>query len=181
MLKVTRFFKNTTVLAFVVVISLAYYELTDLTSPVVLYRDVTGKSLANTSSDVFFYGFSVFLILLNVLISIIVRLMRDMPLQKMKVPQADFWLSDKAHVEKLREVWSVWFYGLALLLNVFVIFCVVKIWFINRGQGGQVWEWGLTLAVFIIGLLAWIGFMFYRLRLRRFDFFDSKPAELRHN
>lgn len=181
MLKVTRFFKNITVLAFVVVLSLAYYELTDLTSPVVLYRDVTGKSLASTNSDVFFYGFSIFLIVLNVLISIIVRLMREIPLQKMKVPKADFWLSDKQHIEKLRDVWSVWFYGLVLLINIFIIFCVVKIWFINRGQGGQAWEWGLTLAVFVLGLLAWGGFLFYRLRLRRLDFFDSKPAEIRHN
>ncbi len=171
MLRVTRFFKNATVLVFVVVLGLAYYELTDLSSPVVLYRDTAGKSLSSTSSSVFFYGFSIFVITMNVLISVIVKLMQEMPFQKMRVPHADFWLSDAFHVGKLRDVWSVWFYTLALLLNLFMMFCVVKLWLINRGQGGQLWEWGVTLAAFFVVLLTWAGFIFYRLRLRRVEFF----------
>jgi hypothetical protein len=171
MLKVTRFFKNATILVFVVALGLAYYELTDLTSPVVLYRNTIGKSLATINSDVFFYGFSIFLIVMNILISIIVKLMNQMPLQKIKVPNADFWFSDAFHISKLRDVWSVWFYTLAILINLFLIFCVVKLWLINRGQGGQLWEWGVTLLVFFMVLITWGGFIVYRLRLRRVEFF----------
>ncbi len=170
MVNVIKLVKNATILLFVVLLGMAYYELSDRGAPVTVYRATDGSSLAAIDHHTFFYVAAGFMVISNLLIAMIARVMQEMPLEKFSIPERDFWLEDTDRKAKLREVFVVWIYGFALIINTLVITGVVKIWFTNRGMGGQLYEYGLMALVFLVALVGWIAFIFYRLRIRREEF-----------
>ncbi|MDX2301658.1 MAG: hypothetical protein NW226_02605 [Microscillaceae bacterium] len=168
--KITRFVKNTLVLLFLILLLMAYYDIRDIGEQVTVYRDTTGKGLGTINPDWFFYAPLIFLILLNVIISRIARMVGDFPLQKLNLPQKDFWFEDAEREEKLEVVLKTWVYGFALIFNILFVVLISQIWMAHRGLGGQLYQYGLILVVFTVVLLGWIGFIFYRLRLRKEEF-----------
>jgi hypothetical protein len=168
--KIIRFLKNFLILAFVIILFLAYYELSERFAPVTLYRDKFGHSIASTDPNTYFYTFFGFFILINLLISSIARITQQFPLEKIRIPNQDFWQQDKAHIQRLHDVFEAWIFGFALILNVFMTILAAKIWFVNRGIGGQMWEYGMMALSLVLILLIWIGFIFYRLRIRREEY-----------
>lgn len=168
--KIIRFLKNFLILVFVIILFLAYYELTERFAPVTLYRDKFGHSIASTDPNTYFYTFFAFFIVINLLISMIAKITKQFPLEKIRLPQRDFWKQDKAHIQSLHIVFEAWIYGFALIINTFMIILAAKIWFVNRSIGGQLWEYGLMALTLIIILLIWIGFIFYRLSIKREEY-----------
>ncbi len=174
--KIIRFLKNLLLGSFVVMLCLAYYELLGKSIPVTLYVDANKKSLAQISVDMFFYVPAVFMVLINVLISLVVRVFKKIPIEKLKVSNADFWNEDKDRQELLQKIFVAWIYGFALLVNFFVVMLVGKTWFVNRGIGGELWEYGVMSICFLLLFSIWLFGIFYRLKLRREEFFVSKEA-----
>lgn len=170
MVLLVRFVKNITILAFIVLLGMAYYELSDRSASVVVYKDAANNPVMSTTANTYFYASSIFFIVINILISILVKVVRSLPLENFNLPNRDFWAENETRTEKLHGIFSTWIYGLALIVNVLIITCVVKIWFINRGIGGQLYEYGLLALSFVIALGIWFGFIFYRLRIRREEF-----------
>jgi RsiW-degrading membrane proteinase PrsW (M82 family) len=168
--KVARFIKNVLIGGFIVILSLAYYELSDRFAPVTLFRDPYGHSVFETDHNTFFYVAFIFFMVLNILISLIANLTKSMPLSRLRVPNRDFWLKDADSQEHLRVVLVAWVYGFAIILNAFMIILTAKIWFVNRSIGGQLYEYGLLALTLVLLLLVWIGFIFYRLRIRRAEY-----------
>ncbi|TAE75830.1 MAG: hypothetical protein EAZ85_01495 [Bacteroidetes bacterium] len=174
--KIIRFLKNLLLGSFVVMLGLAYYELVDKTTPVTLYLDANKKPLMKISVDMFFYVPAVFMVLVNVFVSMIVRIFKQIPVQRLKVANADFWNEDEDRRELLQKIFVAWIYGFAFIINFFVTMIVGKTWFVNRGIGGQLWEYGVISLCFLSLMLVWLFGIFYRLKLRREEFFVSKEA-----
>ncbi|MCU0447305.1 MAG: hypothetical protein MUE85_20610 [Microscillaceae bacterium] len=168
--KVVRFVKNVLILGFLVILSMAYYELADRFAPVTLYRDAYGHSAFATDHHTFFYVSFLFFIILNMFISMIAKIVREMPLGRLQVPHRDFWLKDSDSQDRLRAVLLAWVYGFAVILNAFLTILTAKIWFVNRSIGGQLYEYGLLSLTLVVLLGIWIGFIFYRLRIRREEY-----------
>jgi hypothetical protein len=169
--KMIRFLKNLLLGAFIIILCLAYYELADSTTAIKLYVDSNKKPLATTSADVFFYVPAIFMIVLNMLISTIVRVFKQIPIKNIKVINAEYWHADEERQEILQKILVSWIYGFALIINFFVVMLVTKTWFVNRGIGGQSWEYGVMGISFLLILGTWLFGIFYRLRLNREEFF----------
>lgn len=165
-----RFVKNITILGFIILLGLAYYELSDRSAEVVVYRDAAKNPALSTSSNVFFYIASILFIVSNILISVLVKVVRGLPLHKFNLPNQDFWSANRERIEILHDIFTSWIYILALIINSLIIACVLKIWFTNRGMGGQLYEYGLLALAFLIAIGFWIGFIFYRLKIKREEF-----------
>lgn len=170
MVKVVRFVKNVTIILFMLILGLAYYELSDRSAPVTVYIDSGSKQVYQIHPELLFYSAALFMVLANVLISWVAKLTPHLPFKKMNLPNKDFWFRNKETENKLKDVFVVWVYGFALIINTLVILIVGKIWFVNRSIGGQLYEYGLLALGFLLALLLWIGFIFYRLRIRREEF-----------
>jgi hypothetical protein len=168
--KVVRFLKNVLIVGFIVILGLAYYELSDRFAPVTLFRDVYGHSVFETDHHTFFYVAFIFFMVLNILISLIAKIFREMPLNRLRVPNRDFWFKDTDSQAQFRTVIVAWIYGFAVILNAFLTILAAKIWFVNRSIGGQLYEYGLLSLTLVLLLLVWVGFIFYRLRIRREEY-----------
>lgn len=175
--KIIRFLKNLLLGGFVVILGLAYYELVDKSTPVALYVDSNKKPLVQVSLDVFFYVPMFFMVLLNVFIALIVRVFKQIPIKNINITNKDFWHADEDRQELLQKMFVAWIYGFALITNFFVTMIVAKTWFVNRGIGGQLWEYGVISICFLSLMLIWLFGMFYRLKLRREEFFVAKDAQ----
>ncbi len=170
MLRVIRFFKAVSMCLFIASLGVVYYEITNDSKMVMLYSDTQGRALFRIEPALFFYASAGFFILLNLLISAAVQLVGKYPLSKLALPQRDFWLKDADSRDNLREVLQSWVHFLAIILNCFLVFLMIKIWLINRSQGGKPIEYlAYILALFAL-LTIWVGFIFYRLRLRKVEF-----------
>lgn len=170
MQKITRFVKNVLVLGFVLVLGLSYYELADRVAPVVLTKAPDGSTLMSTTASTYFYASAGFVVLTNILFSIMAKSVANMPLHHLPISNADFWRQDEEHKERLKDVFMTWIYGFPLILNAFMTLLIAKIWFVNRQIGGQVYEYGLLTVGLLLVLFLWIGFLFYRLRIRREEY-----------
>lgn len=169
--KITRFVKNVTILIFVLALGLAYYEFSDRNATVVVVIDSQSNPIFGITSETFFYTFTIFFALINVLISTIVQLTKKFPLNRINwIPNQDFWFSSTERYIKLQQALVSWIYGFALIINALVIFLIVKIWMANRNTGGYLWEYQVAILLFLVGIIAWIGFLIYRLRLRREEY-----------
>lgn len=148
----------------------AYFDIKDIGSQVVLYRDSEGNRLQEIQTDRFFYAPIIFLIVFNVIISRIARMVDDFPLKKLNLPQKDFWFEHVDRVQKLEVVLKTWIYGFGLIFNALFVVLIAQIWLTNRGLGGQLSQYGWIMLVFLVILGGWISFIFYRLRIRREEF-----------
>jgi len=157
-------------LLFILALITTYYEINNDSKMVMLYTGAKGAASLRVSPSMFFYIVGGFFVLLNLLVSGSVQALSHYPLSKMPVPQRDYWLQDADSRQNLREVLQSWMHFLAIILNIFLVLLLVKVWLINRTQGGKPEEY-LYYVVGLIGVLAiWVGFIFYRLRLRKVDF-----------
>ncbi|NJL12010.1 MAG: hypothetical protein HC913_02710 [Microscillaceae bacterium] len=170
MRRVVRFFKNVTILVFLLALSLSYYELSDMTTPVLIYKSTGNIGAFSIDNHTYFYVPSIFLVLVNVLLALLVRVLRGVPLARLPIPQKAFWLSTPALRQQLREVLMTWIYSLAIIINVFLTVMLVKVWMVNRNQGGEAFEYLWFLLIFLVFFTAWLGFIIYRLRLTREEF-----------
>jgi hypothetical protein len=168
--KVLRFVQLITMLIFVFALGVAYFEIADDRSGkmVTLYTDAPG--ISQIAPNTFFYTATGIFVGFNLLILLVAKIFQSFPLQKLPIPHKEFWLKDRDTRRKLYEVFDSWFIGLALILNVFMVVLIIKIWLVNRNQGGRTYEYGFFVAGLLVALLVWIGFIFYRLRVKREDF-----------
>ncbi len=168
--KVVRFFKNVSILLFVVLLVLSYMELSDRSTTLVLYRDADGGHQFRVSVDTYFYASSAIVIFSNFILSMVVMQLQRLPMHRMEMPEVDFWRASPERKERLKDIFRVWIYGFAIMINVVVITCVGKIWFVNRGIGGKLSEYGWILFGFVLAFLLWFGFIFYRVRVRKEEY-----------
>lgn len=170
MLKVIRFVKIVTMFLFIVALCIPYFEVSNDSRMMILYTDIEKRPLLRVEPSWFFYFSAAFFILLNILISSVSRLLKKYPLSKIPLPNRDFWLKDADSRQNLREVLQSWIQFLAVILNSFLVVLMVKIWLVNRMQGGQPHEY-LYFVMALGGIfLFWVGFILYRLRLKKAEF-----------
>lgn len=170
MLKVIRFVKIVTMILFVVALAIPYFEVANDSRMIVLYKDLEKRPILRIEPSWFFYISAGFFILLNMLISSVSNLIKKYPLSRLPLPHSAYWLQDADSRQNLREVLQSWIQFLAIILNAFLIVLMVKVWLVNRMQGGQPSEYMYFVWSLFGVLLAWGGFIFYRLRLKRVEF-----------
>lgn len=170
MLKVIRFVKVVTMLLFLVALAIPYFEVTNDSRMMIMYVDAEKRPLLRIEPTLFFYISAGFFVLLNLLISLVSRTLNQYPMSKIPVPNRDFWLKDTEARQNLREVLQSWIQFLAIILNAFLIVLMVKVWLVNRTQGGQPHEY-LYFVFGLMGILIlWFLFIVYRLRIKRVEF-----------
>jgi hypothetical protein len=170
MLKVIRFVKVVTMLLFLVALAIPYFEVTNDSRMMIMYVDAEKRPLLRIDPTLFFYTSAGFFVLLNLLISLVSRTLNQYPMSKIAVPNRDFWLKDAEARQNLREVLQSWVQFLAIILNAFLIVLMVKVWLVNRMQGGQPHEY-LYFVFGLMGILIlWFLFIVYRLRIKRVEF-----------
>jgi hypothetical protein len=115
------------------------------------------------------------MVLVNVLISLIVRTFKKLALEKINfIPHKNYWLADEDKKEVLEKILLAWIYGYALIINFFIDLLVAKIWFVNRSIGGELWEYSVMFACFLLVFFVWAFGIKYRLGLQRDEYFVSK-------
>lgn len=167
MIQITRILKNLLIAICLLLLGFGYYELSDRTGLVTLYKDSKGNPLGLIDTDMFFYIPGIFVVVINVLISMMAKLMAMMPFEKLNIPNKDYWMEDEDHRERLNEIMISWVYVLAIIINIFCAILIIKVWFTNRNVGGQPYEYGLLSLTFLLVMLGWGVFPFYRLRIRK--------------
>jgi hypothetical protein len=184
--KILRFLKNVLVVVFIAVLGLSYYELSNKDSPVTLCITADKIPIIRISVEYFFYIPMLFIIVFNIIISLWANVFRKFPLDKLpNFPNKKYWLAKKEDErtkhEQLRKIFVSWVYGFGVIINAFVSLLVGKLWFVNRSIGGELWEYQMLSITLIVLILLWIAYLFYRLSLKREEFFTSSEGKIEND
>jgi hypothetical protein len=170
--RLLKFLQIVTAFIFAIALGFSYYEMSDDKTGklVTLYTNAEGNPLAQLEPGTYFYSIAGFFVIFNILIALLIKTLESFPLSRLKLPNAEFWFRNSQSERKLHEVFESWLMGLILIMNAFLTVMAVKIWLVNRNQGGQLYEYGFFVMILLLALLLWFGFIFYRLRIKREDF-----------
>ncbi len=181
--KVLRFLKNVLVVGFMAILGLSYYELSGKDSPVTLCVLADKTPIYRIDVAYFFYVPMLFMVVFNVILSLWAGVFKKFPLDKLpSFPNKKYWINQKENErekhEQLRRIFVSWVYGFGVIINAFVTLLVAKLWFVNRSIGGELWEYQMLSVTFVVLIVGWIGYLFYRLSLKREDFFTAKDGKI---
>lgn len=168
MVKVIKMVKIASLVLFLISLILTYYEISDQAATVVTHRDSDGNVLYQIDKAYYFLFASGFVVILNLFITLAVTLLYRVPLSVLKVPNRDFWFAGEESRQNLYETIESWLHMLAVLMHIFMMTFIVKIWSVNRDIN-QTGGYGIFMYAGFILLIGWLTFIFIRLRIRKFD------------
>jgi len=158
---VIRLLKMLTWLGTLVVLLYTYYYLPD---KIAIHYNEIGVPDNFLSREAFFYVAAFFIILLNVLLSLIGRLLLGLPKQALMVPNRPYWLANADNQEKLMYILRNWINSLATALNVYILAMIFITLRLHTNQrvflSDYTWMLFAGLAIIII----WIVYLPIRLR-----------------
>lgn len=99
------------------------------------------------------------------------KTLQNIPIQRLNIPQADFWKENELSREEFYNVLRAWFYTFITAMNLYVSFVLYKIWDINV----MIQDTVDMMPYWIVGgglLLLWILFVFVRFRIRKYSIWD---------
>lgn len=181
--KILRALKNVLVVCFVAILGLSYYELSNKDSPVTLCVLADKTPISRIDVEYFFYVPMLFMVVFNVILSLWANVFKKFPLDKLpNFPNKKYWLAQKENErethEQLRKIFVSWVYGFGVIINAFITILTAKLWFVNRNIGGELWEYQMLSVTFVSLIALWIGYLFYRLSLKREEFFTASEGKL---
>ena len=168
MVKVVKMVKIASLVLFLIALMLTYYEISEQAATVVIHRDTEGNVIMDIHKEYYFLYAGGFVVILNLFVSLAVMLLYRIPLSVLKIPHRDFWFANEISRQNLYETIESWLHTLAILMHIFVMTFIVKIWSVNRNMG-EIGNYGIFMYAGLLLLIGWIVFIFIRLRIRKFD------------
>ncbi len=107
----------------------------------------------------------------NLIMIFFLKMLQNIPIQKLQVPQADFWKENELSREEFYNVLKAWFYTFITAMNLYVAFILYKIWDINV----MIQDTVDMLPYWIVGgaiLAIWISYLTFRFRIRKYSIWD---------
>ncbi|GAB4123202.1 MAG: hypothetical protein OHK0045_12970 [Raineya sp.] len=107
----------------------------------------------------------------NLMMIFFAKTLQNIPIQRLNIPQADFWKENELSREEFYNVLRAWFYTFITAMNLYVSFVLYKIWDINV----MIQDTVDMMPYWIVGgglLLLWILFVFVRFRIRKYSIWD---------
>lgn len=160
-----------TIIFFFLALMGMYYDLNLYSKGLVIYYDVNQNPLVTTTSNFVFWIGAGFILLLNILTTALKNMFHALPKHALKAitPHAGFWLKDeesRSHYYTIIDTWLITFTG---VLNMFMVFVVLKMWGINRALKGEMSEYKLLVIVVMAILVFFISFILFRLRVKKYN------------
>ena len=175
MVKVFSVVRVLTVIFFFLALMGMYYDLNLYSKDLVIYYDANQQPLATTTSNVVFWVGAGFVLLMNALTVALKNLFHALPKRALRAftPNASFWLKDKeslSHYYTIMDTWLITFTG---VLNVFLVFIVLKMWGINRALKGEISEYKLLTMAAVVIIAVFTAFILFRFRYKRHELFRA--------
>ena len=116
------------------------------------------------SREVFFYVVAGFTMLLNVVLSLIGRMLLGLPGAVLPVPNRNFWLADAERREHLMYVLRNWVNSFAAALNVFILMMLFVTLRLHTNQRVFLSDFTWVLFAGLALLIGWAVYLPIRLR-----------------
>ncbi len=107
----------------------------------------------------------------NLIMIFFLKMLQNIPIQRLQIPQADFWKENELSREEFYNVLKAWFYTFITAMNLYVAFILYKIWDINvmiQDTVDMLPYWIIGTAILII----WISYLTFRFRIRKYSIWD---------
>jgi uncharacterized membrane protein len=160
------FLKNFTWAVLVVALLLAYFYLPTKFPVHFTEFDVPDQQLDKST---FFYGVSLLAVVFNVLLSLLATMITSLPEKFLTTPNRAFWLENATSRKNFYEIYKDWFIALSILINVFLIVCVITALRSHQMQQFTPDSFAWLPALGGILLLAWLLFLPIRLRIKKYE------------
>jgi uncharacterized membrane protein len=141
----------------------SYYYLPD---QIAIHYNEQGVPDNFLSRETFFYVASFFIILLNLLLSLIGRLLLTLPNQLLPVPNRQHWLADAEGREQLMYVLRNWINSLAAVLNIYIIAMLFITLRLHTNQRVFLSDYTWMLFAGLAVIVGWIAYLPIRLRFK---------------
>lgn len=158
---VVRLLKILSWLGALVFLLYSYYYLPD---QIAIHYNEEGVPDNFLSREAFFYISAIFIILLNVFLSLIGRLLIGLPSQVLRVPNATHWLADSTNREQLMYILRNWLNSLAAVLNVYIMAMLFITLRLHTNQRVFLSDFTWILFAGIALIVAWVIYLPIRLR-----------------
>ncbi|MCS6796748.1 MAG: hypothetical protein RMJ97_11750 [Raineya sp.] len=107
----------------------------------------------------------------NLMMVFFQRFLQNIPIEKLQIPQADFWKENEISREEFYNVLKAWFYTFTALVNLYAAFLIYKIWEINvmiRNTIDMTLFWIIGVVLILLALI----YIFVRFRIRKYSIWD---------
>ncbi|MDJ1481020.1 DUF1648 domain-containing protein [Cytophagaceae bacterium YF14B1] len=142
----------------------SYYYLPD---QIAIHYNHEGVPDNFLSRESFFYIAAGFIILVNVILSLIGRLVLGLPNQAILVPNANHWLANKTSREQLMYILRNWINALALILNVYTMAMLFITLRLHTNQRVFLSDFTWILFAGVALIVVWIIYLPIRLRFKQ--------------
>ncbi len=161
MILVFRAVKLFSILAFIGVLAFTYYDMAERsgTGQITLFFNTNLSIAESVDNTTYFLVPAIFLIVLNLLVSISKALYRRIPLKFLSIPNRSYWLENDERRHQLNTIFEVWFDTFATAVHIFIITLMLQIWQINRDLTGGSDKYILYLFAGIAILTIWSLFI----------------------
>lgn len=148
-----------------------YYDLNLYSKGLVIYFDANQKPVLSTTSNTVFWVSTIFILVLNGLAILLKNLFHALPKPALKAftPNASFWLKDQEARDHYYAVIDTWLMTFVGVLNMFLVFVILKMWRMNRALKGEITEYKLLTIVAGVIILFFVSYIFIRLRVKKYD------------
>ncbi|WP_299457147.1 hypothetical protein [uncultured Microscilla sp.] len=171
MAKVFSIVRVLTIVFFFMALLGMYYDLNLYSKGLVIYFDANQKPALSTTSNVVFWVGTGFILLLNGLAVALKNLFHALPRQALKTftPNSDFWLKNEESRDHYYAVMDTWLMTFIGVLNMFLVFVVLKMWRMNRALKGEITEYRLLTVAAVVIIVFFISYIFVRFRIKKYD------------
>ncbi|TAF67870.1 MAG: hypothetical protein EAZ55_02295 [Cytophagales bacterium] len=168
MVRVVRFIKIISLIAFLFILSLTYYDTSDKGEQIALYfAKAQSADAYSIEKNMYFYANAIFVLLLNFLISMAITVLRNFPLEMLSFPQKKYWTATPQHRKELYSFLENWCNVLAIAMNIFMMLLLYHIWQINRNLQGSQESYLLYVILLIVIVSTWALFLPIRLLFKK--------------
>ncbi|PKQ69919.1 hypothetical protein [Raineya orbicola] len=119
----------------------------------------------------FLYVVLGFVGIFNLLMVFFLRFLQSIPIEKLRIPQADFWKENELSREEFYNVLKAWFHTFTAFFNLYIAFLLYKIWDINvmiQDTVDMTIFWAIGLFIILFAL----SYIFIRFRIRKYSIWD---------
>ena len=160
---VIRVFRVLSLILFVLALFRTYLN---LPGQVTVHYDALGTPDGFINKTQLFYGLAIFVVVLNVLLSVLALYVPAVPVRVWRMPHRDHW---RVHKRLFVEIVTHWLFTLILLLNVFVTLSLLVLWWLNTNEKSSVQSFGWVLGLGVLLLLGWAVALPLRLSIKTTD------------
>ncbi|MCU0437818.1 MAG: hypothetical protein MUC49_07865 [Raineya sp.] len=108
--------------------------------------------------------------LFNLIMIFFLRLLQNIPIEKLNIPNSSFWKENEISKGEFFKVLKAWFFTFMIAINSYSSFMLFKIWDLNTQnevRGLSVY-WIMGVAIVAI----WVIFIGFRFKIRKYSIWD---------